>query len=252
MSLEYEDIRMLRIDRNSKLPLYHQLYEILRDKIVRREWQPGDRIPSESELIERYQVSRTTVRQVLDMLVNEGLIYRQSGRGTFVAHPTVEQVLVRIISFTEDMLQRGFKPGTQILSAGLIPARQDIAEKLEVEPGEELACLERLRLADGEPMSIEESHLVHRFCPGVLRGDYASSSLRQALERDYGIRLVRAKQVIRALLAPSGLAGLLSIPSRSALLYIERVSYSDQNIPIEFLRIYYRADRYSLYNELQG
>jgi GntR family transcriptional regulator len=252
MSLEYEDIRMLRIDRNSKLPLYHQLYEILRDKIVRRDWQPGDRIPSESELIERYQVSRTTVRQVLDMLVNEGLIYRQSGRGTFVAHPTVEQVLVRIISFTEDMLQRDFKPGTQILSAGLIPAPQDIAEKLEVELGEELAYLERLRLADGEPMSIEESHLVHRFCHGVLRGDYASSPLRQALERDHGIRLVRAKQVIRALLAPSDLAGLLSIPSDSALLYIERVSYSDQNIPVEFLRIYYRADRYSLYNELQG
>lgn len=243
---------MDQIDRTSRLPLYYQLYEILRANITRGEWQPGDMIPPESELIERYRVSRTTVRQVLDMLVNEGLIYRQRGRGSFVAHPTVEQALVRIVSFTEDMRQRGFEPASKVLSSGLIPAPQDIAEKLQIEPGEELARLERLRLADDEPMSIEESYLVHRYCLGVLQGDYASNPLRQALEREYGIRLVRAKQVIRAILATPRLARLLSIPPRSALLFIERVSFSQQNVPVEFLRIYYRADRYSLYNELQG
>jgi GntR family transcriptional regulator len=232
------------------LPLYHQLYQILRDDIVRGEWQPGDMIPPESELIERYQLSRTTVRQVLDMLSNEGLIYRQQGRGTFVAHPTVEQALVRIVSFTEDMRQRGVRPGTEMLSSGLIPAPQDIAEKLEIEPGEELARLERLRLADGEPMSIEESHLVHRYCPGVLEGDYATNPLREALERDYGIRWTHAKQTIRAISASRNLARLLSVPPHSALLYIERVSYSQPNIPVEFLRIYYRGDQYALYSEL--
>jgi GntR family transcriptional regulator len=240
------------IDRNSKLPLYHQLYEILRDNILRGEWQPGDIIPPESELTEHYQVSRTTVRQVLDMLVNEGLIYRQQGRGTFVAHPTLEQALVRIVNFTEDMRQRGVRPGTKVLSSGLIPAPQYIAEKLEIEPGEELVRLERLRLADDEPMGVEESHLVHRYCPGVLQYDYASNSLRELLDRHYGIRWLRARQAIRAILAPPNLTRLLAIPPPSALLYIERVSYSQQNIPVEFLRIYYRADRYSLYNELQG
>jgi len=240
------------IDRTSKLPLYHQLYEILRDNISRGEWQPGDMIPPESELIERYQVSRTTVRQVLDMLVNEGLIYRQQGRGTFVAHPTVEQALVRIISFTEDMRQRGFQPGTRVLSSALIPAPPDIAKKLEIEPGEELARLERLRLADGEPMSLEISHLIHRYCLGVLKGDYASNSLREMLERGYGIRLTHARQVIRATQASRDIARLLSIQPNAALLYIERVSYSQQNIPIEFLRIYYRGDRYALYNELHN
>ena len=243
---------MDRINRTSKLPLYHQLYEILRGDILHGKWEPGDMLPPESELVEHYQVSRTTVRQVLDMLVNEGLIYRQRGRGTFVAHPTLEQGLVRIVSFTQDMRQRGCKPGTEVLFSGLVPAPEDIAKKLEIEPGEELARLDRLRLADGEPMSIEESHLVHRYCPGVLEGDYAANSLREALERDHSIRLIRAKQVIRALLAPSKLAGLLSIPSKSALLFIERISYSQQDVPVEFLRIYYRADRYSLYNELQG
>jgi GntR family transcriptional regulator len=243
---------MKRIDRSSRMPLYHQLYEILRGRISTGEWRPGDMIPPEPELMEHYQVSRATVRQVLDLLVNEGLIYRQQGRGTFVTQPTLEQGLVRIISFTEDMRQRGCQPGTQVLSSELIPAPQYIAEKLEVEPGEELTYLRRLRLADGEPMSIEESYLVHRYCPGILQYDYASSPLREFMDRHYGIRWSRAKQVIRATLATRELAGLLSVPHRSALLFIERVSFSQDNTPVEFLRIYYRADRYSLYNELQG
>ena len=240
------------INRASKLPLYHQLYELLRGDILSGRWQPGDMLPPESELVERYQLSRTTVRQVLDMLVNEGLIFRQRGRGSFVAHPTVEQALVRIISFTDDMLQRGFAPGTRVLSSDLVPAPKDIAERLEVEEGEELARMKRLRMADGEPMSIEESFLVHRSCPGILEGDYAQNPLREALLLNYGIRWSHARQIIRAILATRDLARMLSIEPESALLFIERVSYSQDNVPVEFLRIYYRADRYSLYSELQG
>jgi GntR family transcriptional regulator len=234
----------------SKLPLYQQLYDILLGKIRRGEWQPGDMIPTEPELMASYRVSRTTVRQTLDMLVNEGFIYREQGRGTFVAHPTVEQALVRIISFTDDMRRRGIEPGTRILSSRLIPAPEDIAERLAIQPGEELAYLRRLRLADGEPMSVEESHLVHRYCPGILDGDYASHSLRQALADDHGIRWSRARQTIRAIAAHPDLAHMLSIQPRDPLLHIERVSYSRQNLPIEFLRITYRADRYVLHNEL--
>jgi GntR family transcriptional regulator len=239
------------IFRDSKLPIYHQLYELLRNDIVRGEWQPGDMLPSETELIEQYGVSRITVRQALEALVNDGLIYRQRGRGTFVAHPTVEQGLSRIISFTEDMRQRGFKPGTEVLFHGLAPASAEIAQQLQVEPDEELVRIERLRLADGEPMSIEESHLVHRYCPGVLQHDYSENPLRQILEDDYGIRLARAKQVIRAIAASAKVAKKLSIPAKAALLYIERVSYSTENVPIEFLRVYHRGDRYALYNELR-
>jgi GntR family transcriptional regulator len=239
------------INRHSKLPYYQQLYDILRGKIDRSEWSPGDMIPPESELIDQYEVSRITVRQVLDMLVNEGLIYRQRGRGSFVAHPTLEQTMNRIVSFTEDMRQRGFNPGTRVVSARLIPAVKDISEKLQVEPGETLARIERLRTADGEPMSIEESYLVHRYCPSVLQHDYATQPLREILDRDYGIRLVYAKQIIRAIQASPELAGVLKIKSGSPLLFIERITYSQGEIPVEFLRVYYRADRYSLYNELR-
>jgi GntR family transcriptional regulator len=238
------------IDRHSKLPYYQQLYEILRGKITRGEWESGDMIPPESELVEQYQVSRSTVRQVLDMLVQEDLIYRQRGRGSFVSHPTLEQTMTRIVSFTEDMRQRIFTPGTQVLSAILLPAPEDIAQKLQVPAGEELAGLRRLRLADGEPMSVEESYLVHRYCQNVLQHDYARQPLREILDKEYGIKILHAKQVIHAIAAPEELAGHLEINPGAPLLFIERTSTSQGMVPVEFLRIYYRADRYALYNEL--
>jgi GntR family transcriptional regulator len=245
-------VAMTFINRESKIPLYQQLYEILRGNIIRGDWQVGQMIPPEPELIDRYQVSRTTVRQVLDMLVSEGLIYRQQGRGSFVAQPTLEQGLTRIISFTDDMRNRGLEPGTRVIFSGLMDAPPEIADSLQVPVGSELVRLERLRLANREPMSIEESYLVHSLFPGILQFDFANNPLREALEEKYGIRLVRAKQVIRAIQSTPSISHLLSIPPKSPLLFVERVSLSQQFNPVEFLRIYFRGDRYSLYNELQG
>src|SRR5512137_426268 len=121
---------MSDLSRQSKLPLYQQLYDILHGELTRGLWKPGDMLPAESELMQRFGISRITVRQVLDMLVRDGLIYRQQGRGTFVAHPTIEQTQVRIVSFTEDMRQRGFRPGTEVLQAELLPAIADIAGRM--------------------------------------------------------------------------------------------------------------------------
>ncbi len=244
---------MPTLNPDSKLPLYQQLYEILRAQIARGEFQPGDMLPPEMQLMSQYGAGRVTVRQALDLLVQDGLIYRERARGTFVAHPKVEQNLVRIVSFTQDMQQRKLRAGTKILASELLAADAELAEKLQIQAGDELARLERLRLADREPMSVEESFLVHRRCPNVLRKhNYATYPLREALERDYNLKLVRAKQIIRAVAANAELAPLLSVSQRSPLLYIERVSFSQDNVPIEFLRIWYRADRYSLFNELAG
>ncbi len=244
--------RAEHIVRESKLPLYQQLYEILRGKIRHGEWGPGAMIPPESELVRQYVVSRVTVRQALDALAREGLVSRQRGRGTFVAHPTVEKGMTRIVSFTQDMRERGLEPATEVLAQGLVTAPPEVAERLQCGADCELARLERLRLANGEPMALEESYLVHSYCPGVLNGDYSAVPLRDALEREYGIRLVRARQVIRALPATKRLARLLKIRFKAPVLCIERVSYSQQHLPVEFLRIHYRGDRYTLYNELQG
>lgn len=237
--------------RRGKLPLHQQLYDILRGRILAGQWKVGEMIPAEPELVEQFGVSRTTVRQVLERLVQEGLIVRRQGRGTFVKEPTLEQGLVRLVSFTEDMRQRGLTPGTQVLSQQLVTASQELAAKLNIAPGAELAHLRRLRLANGEPMSIEESYLIHEHCPGVLQEDYAANPLRETLEVKYGIQIVRARQVIRATAASKEQARLLGMAHRSPLLSIERISYSQYDDPVELLYIDYRADRYSLYNELR-
>jgi GntR family transcriptional regulator len=241
-----------KLNPNSKLPLYHQLYEIFQDKIRAGDWKPGDMIPPESELIAAYGVSRITVRKVLDMLVKEGHIRRERGRGTFVAHPRLEHGMTRIVSFTEDMRQRGFSPGTRIIFSGLVPAPANIAEALGVPAGEELARIDRLRLADEEPLCVEESFLVHRLMPGILEHDLKQKSLREVKLAVYGIRWSRATQTIRAVAAPPETAHLLSIKVGAPLLFFERVTRSQEDVPVEFLRIYYRADRYILHNELVG
>jgi len=202
--------------------------------------------------VSQYKVSRITIRQALDLLAGEGLIVRQRGRGTFVAAPSLEQAMVRIVNFTQDMEQRGLHASTEVLSADLIAAPQHIAQKLNVEAGAELVYLERLRLADRTPLAIEESHLLHSFCPGLLKENFQNRSLREHLDRRYGLRWLRAKQVIRAIQAAPEIARHLEVPTGDPLLHLERISYSAAEraggVPAGLLP----RDRYSLYNELQA
>jgi GntR family transcriptional regulator len=240
------------LNPTSKLPLYQQLYEKLEGRIRSGQWKPGDMIPPESGLIRQYGVSRITVRKVLDMLVTEGLLVRERGRGSFVAAPKLEHGMTRIVSFTDDMRQRGYSPGTKIIFMGLVPAPRIIAEALGVPEGEELARIDRLRLADEEPLCVEESFLIHRYLPGILGHDLAGNSLREIKQREYGIRWSRALQTIQAVAASPEIARLLSIRNGAPLLSFERVTFSQDNIAMEYLKIYYRADRYIIHNELVG
>jgi GntR family transcriptional regulator len=242
---------MKNLSRSSKVPLYYQLYEILHDQIQEGVWQPEQMLPTENDLVERYQLSRATVRQAFEVLVNQGWVYRRRGQGTFVSRPAFEQNINRIVSFWEDMHQRGLKPGTVVLSSELILAGDEVVDYLEIEPNEELASLVRLRLADDEPLSIEHSLLVHKFCPGVLEQDYANNSLRRMLADQYNLRITSAKQKIRAVPAPKKLADLLHVDLAAPVLHIDRISYSDSGIPIEYLQIDLRGDRYTFHSELK-
>lgn len=236
---------------DSQVSYYRQLYTILRREIMHGVWKPGERMPSEAELITTYGVSRITVRQAFDLLVYDGLVYRRRGSGTYVTVPLIEHGLNRIISFSEDMQRRGLHPGTEVLVSCLEPASEDIAARLDILPDTELAVLERLRLADGEPMSLERSHLVHHQCHGLLDTDFSRATLHEVLRERYGIRLTRANQAVRAIAADKLLAARLHVHTGAPLFYIERVSFRQAGIPIEYLQVYHRGDRYVLYNELR-
>jgi GntR family transcriptional regulator len=240
------------LDRDSLIPLYHQLYEILRANIDDGIWQPGDMISPESELQQQYGVSQITVRKALNILVDQGLIFRRRGLGSFVAQPVITSNLTHIVTFAEDMRLRSHAFRTEMIETVLSPVSKATAEKLRVTVGEEIAAIMRLRYADDEPLSIEHSCLLHKYVPGILQYDFTQRSLSETLSSEYGLFWSRAEQTIRAQRVSSRYAKLLGMHEDDPLLVVERISYSQDNVPIEFLRISYRADRYALHCDLKG
>jgi len=239
------------IDRSSSLPLYHQLYVHLRARILRGEWEAGELFPKDADLEEAYGVSRITVRKAVDMLVNENFVVRQRGRGTFVSNPGLQADVNNLFSFRDEMKRRGLTPGSTILETKYSEVSKHTAELLGVAVGEQLAELHRLQLGNGEPQCVEKTYLVHRYCRGILEAhDFAKLSLTDILEQHYHIRLTRAVQTVSALIPTKTIAKQLGLGSHQPVLFVERVSYSQADIPIDYRRIYYRADRYALRQEV--
>jgi GntR family transcriptional regulator len=242
---------MNTIYRNSPVPRYHQLKEILREKIRTGELKPGDLVPSERELSETYRISRMTARQAITDLVNEGVFYREQGKGTFVTRNKITQQLMSLTGFTEDMRARGQQPSTRVLSARMCPADEVTAERLRVPPGQMIVCLQRLRLADGEPLAIEFSHLTFKGCERLLEEDLEHNSLYRLLETKFALPLMEAEQELEAGLAGNEEAQLLNILPGSSVLYIRRTTYTDRNQPLEYAKSIYRGNKYVFYARLK-
>ncbi|MGZ3585188.1 MAG: GntR family transcriptional regulator [Ktedonobacterales bacterium] len=242
---------MSTIYRNSPVPRYHQLKEILRERIRSGEWKPGDLIPSERELSETYRISRMTARQAITDLVNEGVFYREQGRGTFVTHHKITQQLMRLTGFTEDISARGQVPGTKVLSAEMCPADEAVAERLRIAIGTPVFSLQRLRLADSEPLAIEWSHINFRGCERLLDDDLEHNSLYKLLDTKYGVPLMEAEQELEAGLASEEDAQLLLIPAGSAVLFTRRTTYTERNEPIEYATSIYCGNKYVFYTHLK-
>jgi len=242
---------MNTIYRNSPVPRYHQLKEILRGRIRSGEWKPGDLIPSERELSEIYQISRMTARQAITDLVNEGVFFREQGKGTFVTSHKITQQLMRLTGFTEDISARGQRPSTRVIAARMSPADDLTAERLRIEVGHQILYLQRLRLADDEPLAIECSQLNFRGCEGLLEEDLEHNSLYQLLEAKYGLPLMEAEQELEAGLAGDEEAELLQIAPGNSVLFTRRTTYTDRNLPIEYAKSVYCGNKYTFYTHLK-
>ncbi|HLL79963.1 MAG TPA: GntR family transcriptional regulator [Ktedonobacteraceae bacterium] len=242
---------MSAIYRNSPLPRYFQLKEILRERIRAGEWKPGDLIPSERELSEKYGISRMTARQAITDLVNEGLFYREQGKGTFVSQRKITQQLIHLTGFTEDIRARGQQPGTKVLSAEMRPADEATAEKLRISPGTMVFRLQRLRLADGEPLAIELSQISFKECERLLDEDLEHQSLYRVLESKYGIILMEADQELEAGLPGNEEVQLLKIAPTSPVLYTRRTTYTERNQPVEYAQSVYCGNKYTFYTHMK-
>jgi GntR family transcriptional regulator len=232
------------------LPRYYRLKELLRQRVRAGEWAPDTPIPSERELCEQYGISRMTARQALTELVNEGVLYRRQGLGTFVGRPRIAQQLLRLTGFTEDMRARDQRPGAAVLSAELCPADARTAEVLRLKPGQAVVRLRRLRSADGEPLAIETSTIAFFGCERLLEEDLAANSLYQILETRFRVSLQEAEQEVEAGLAGDEDAALLGVDPGSPVLRIRRLTLDDRKQPVEFATSVYRGDRYTFYARL--
>ncbi len=233
-----------RIEKDSSVPIYAQVERLILDLIGRGTFSPGRRLPSERELADRLGISRMTVRTAISNLVADEFLYSVSGKGTFVSNPKLRQDLLVLTSFTEDMRRRGMRPGARLLDLRVVrKTPPKVYESLRLPEDSALIRVHRLRLADGEPMCIETSHLPHPEFPWLLHEDLESGSLYQILE-SRGVDLRRAEQRLEAGVARGREAKLLTIPPGAPVLHIERVTYTDGNRPIEYVRSIYRGDRY--------
>jgi GntR family transcriptional regulator len=239
------------LDRQSSIPIFAQVKAVLDAAVESGELQPHRRIPSERELSVRFGVSRMTIRQALLEMIGEGSLYTRTGKGTYVAERKIEQPLQRLTSFTQDMAARGLRPSSRLIGADLLPAPIELAHALAIPPGSELVRVRRLRLADGQPLAIETSHLPHARCPGLLAHDLEGQSLYDLLRDRYGLELATARQTIEAAAPTDEERELLQLPPGVPVLRIHRFTSARDGPVCEFVRSAYRGDRYQLNVDLR-
>lgn len=231
------------IDKTSPLPAYYQIQQVILEKIQSGVWPVKSRIPSERELSEQFNVSRMTMRRALSELVLQGVLTREVGRGTFISEPKITQTLGQLTGFSTDMEGRGIRPSSRVLSVGIEPAALNLASMLKVEIGAALLRIERLRMADGEPLAVERCYLPYQRFHELLEEDL-SRSLYGILNEKYQVIPSRASQKIRADNASRQEIKTLQMPRSAPVLHLTRLTYDQFGQPFEFVESAYRSDKY--------
>lgn len=232
------------IDRNSPLPYYFQMKELLVEEVESGRWQLDQQIPSEFELCEHFAVSRTVVRQAINDLVQDGLLYRQKGKGTFVARPKIMESLAQNLSgFYEDMVARGLKSVTRVLEQIKVEANRKVADHLGLSRGDPVIKIDRLRFVNDEPLVLVTTYLPYEICPSLIEEDLNLQSLYALLEEKYGLKIVRGRRTLEAVAANEYEAHLLEVKVSAPLMLLNSVSYLADGRPVEYFHALHRGDR---------
>jgi GntR family transcriptional regulator len=239
-------------DLNDLIPKYYKLINMIRQKIEDGEWTPHEAIPSERQLETLYNLSRTTIRQAVGILIRQGYLYREHGRGTFVSPQKLQKGITELTSFTEDMRNRGLEPGQIILEIGGIKPSRKVLQQLELPPDtESIFHIERIRLANSQPMGLQVSYLALAKDQVITREELEENgSLYNILREKYNIVPTEAEETLEVTLATYREAALLQVKEGSPLLLSQRTLWSQNRRAIEYVKILYRGDRYKYYVKL--
>ena len=233
-------------------PLYYQLCQLLRERILSGAWKPGDQLPTLQETCNSHGVSRTVVVQALALLDREGLLMRRQGKGIFVAQPDkLEQGPTRLLSFTEETRRRGHEPSSRTLRIARERAPLAVASALNVRPRSRLVVLERLRLADGQPMGFQRAYLPEPFFPGLAELDEPIESIYQVLQTRFGVIPTTATDTYEPMLLDNEMARLLEQPPGSPAFAVQRITRDQHDRIIEFVESVLRGDRYKVILKLE-
>ena len=233
-----------RIDRRSPIPFYFQLKRLVADEIRSSRWQPGTRLPSEIDLCERFDVSRTTVRQALGELEREGTLRKEKGRGTFVAEPVSSSWLLQSShGFHEDATKEGKTVTSRVLRCELEVLPDWAADALTMPAGSHGVTLERVRSVDGQLAMYVVNHLAPELADTVLGAELERGSLYGTLAEREGLAVAGGRRVVEAATAADELARLLCVEPGAPLLFVESVSWDQDQRPFECYRAWHRSDR---------
>jgi GntR family transcriptional regulator len=232
----------MQIDPTSYLPLHAQVEEALRSSISDGVLSPGSRLPAEEHLVARYAVSRTTIRTAIQSLVTRGLVEIRRGKGTFVTQPTITQELTELTGFVEDMQALGREPSARVLDRRLVAASETVARQLSLQRGATVARIQRVRLADGTPLSFDETYLPQELGEKIMADDLENQPIFSLLEQKYATPLLEAEYRLAAVASHGTVARALGMEAGSPIFLIERTSFSANRRPVDYERLYYRGD----------
>ncbi|HET7627052.1 MAG TPA: GntR family transcriptional regulator [Bacillales bacterium] len=241
---------MKTIDPQSFVPLYHQLKELLKEKIESGEWSAGYKIPSENELRQEFQISRNTVKKAIEDLVQDGLLNRIQGKGTFVSKPKLEQSLTAFYSFSKVLQDKGMNPKDRIISIKERMPTASVAKQLNLQEKQKVIELRRLRCANDEPMILETSFIPKSIVTSLSEDDLKKQSLYDIMEMKFGVVVMKAKEIFEPVLIRDYESYYLEVKEGSPALLLDRIAYNSEGIPVEFCRSIVRGDRCRFYTEL--
>jgi GntR family transcriptional regulator len=222
--------------------LYSRVETVLASEISDGDLSVGDQLPTEDSLIVRFGVSRITVRRAIQNLVSRGLVEIRRGKGTFVAAPKITQELTELSGFVEDMHALGRKPTARVISKEIVSADTTVATQLALTKGERVVRIRRVRLADGVPLSFDETFLPLEIGKKIITNNLKVEPIFLLLERKYDVPLIEAEYKLDAVAAETEVAAALKVKPRSPIFRIERTSYSTGNRPVDYERLFYRGD----------
>ncbi|MFK4333442.1 GntR family transcriptional regulator [Bacillus sp. RC240] len=242
---------MKPLQHESLIPLYHQLMERLKDPIEKGHWALGDKIPSENQLMDQFGVSRNTAKKAIEELVQEGILYRIQGKGTFVAKPKLQQSLMGFYSFSKVLKEKGLNPKDIILKIEEVKPNAKIKEALQLSDDVNVIEMKRLRCAEDEPFILESSFIPKRVVTDIEQLKRVGEiSLYDLFSQHFNTVVTRANEAFEPVLIRSEESEYLQTEEGRPALLLERTAYDTNGVPVEFCISIVRGDRCRFYTEL--